>query len=58
MKSTGDMRNAYKMFSVKLQEKKSLGIPGHKWKVVKNDFKEIKWKCLDNIHLEQEMVLW
>jgi len=44
----GEMRNAYKILVGKLEGKRPLGRPGHRWKDnIRMDLKEKGWKVVD-----------
>jgi hypothetical protein len=54
-----EIRNAYKIVIRKLEGKKPLRIPRHRWKNnIRMDFREIGWEGVDWMHLAQDRDQW
>jgi hypothetical protein len=55
----GEMRNAFRIFVGKPEEKRPLGRPKNKWEdYIIMGLKEIGWKDVDWIHLAQGWEEW
>jgi hypothetical protein len=55
----GEKRNAYRILVGKLEEKRRLGRPRHRWvDNIKIDLKEIGWDGMDWIHLTKHRDQW
>jgi hypothetical protein len=49
------MRNAYKILIRKLESKRPLGRPRHKWEDnLRMDLRQMGWECVDWIHFAQD----
>jgi hypothetical protein len=55
----GKNRNAYRVLMGKLEGKRPLGSPKHRWEDnIKMDFRETGWDWMDWIHLAQDKNQW
>jgi hypothetical protein len=54
----GEKRNAYRILVGKLEGKRSLGIPRHRWVDIKMDLREIGWDDMDWIDVAQDRDQW
>jgi hypothetical protein len=55
----GEMRNTYEFLVRKLEEKRPLGRPRHRWEDnIRLDLEEMRWEAVDLIHLTQDKDQW
>jgi hypothetical protein len=53
----GEMRNAYNIFDGKLEGKRPLGRPGHRWENnIRIGVRELDWEVVNWMHMTQELL--
>jgi hypothetical protein len=54
----GETRNIYKILVRKLEGKRPLGRPRHRWEDIRMDLRKAGWEVVEWIHLAQDRDQW